>query len=261
MIEYSFSISDLEYFLLILTRVSCFVYVAPFFGTVGTPARVKAGFSILTSILLYVTLTPADAPAYDTILGYAMMVVREASTGLLIGFGTIICIAIINFAGSIIDMEIGLSMVQAMDPLTRQDTSITGVFYQYIMMLFMIVSGMYRFLLGAIADSFLLIPVNGAIFRSDALYKVVLTFLGDFIVIGFRICLPVFCVGMLLNAILAILTRVSPQMNMFAIGIQMRIVAGLVVLFLTAGMMPGAANFIFEEMKKVVNNIVYGGLM
>ena len=45
MMDYSFSIYDLEYFLLILTRVSCFVYIAPFFGMSNTPGRVKIGIS------------------------------------------------------------------------------------------------------------------------------------------------------------------------------------------------------------------------
>lgn len=261
MIEYSFSIYDLEYFLLIFIRVSCFVFIAPFFSMSNTPARVRVGLSFFTSVLLYTTLTPADAVVYDTVMGYAVIVIKEAATGLLIGFSATICSAIVNFAGSIVDMETGLSMVSLMDPTTKQNTSITGVLYQYVLMMLMIATGMYRYLLGAIADSFLLIPVNGAVFRSDNLLKMMISFIGEYIIIGFRICLPVFCAIMLLNAVLGILAKVSPQMNMFAVGIQLKIMVGLSVLFLTAGMLQGAADFIFEEMKKMIHNFVYGGLM
>ena len=85
-------------------------------------------------------------------------------------------------------------------------------------------------------------------------------FLGDYIVIGFRICLPVFCVILLLNAILGVLAKVSPQMNMFAVGIQLKILVGLSVLLLSASMLPDAANFIFMQMKEIITAIV-GGMM
>ena len=60
-----------------------------------------------------------------------------------------------------------------------------------------------------------------------------------------------FCVILLLNSILGVLAKVSPQMNMFSVGIQLKILTGLVVMFLTAGMLPGAADFIFEEMQQM----------
>lgn len=256
MINLSFSIYDLEYFLLILTRVSCFVYVVPFFGMSNTPGRVKLGISIFTAILLYQTLSPADAVIYDTVLEYALIVMKEAVTGLLIGLGANICTSIVNFAGSIVDMETGLSMVTLMDPTTGQSTSITGVYYQYIVMLMMIASGMYRYLFGAIADTFTLIPVNGAVFRTDAILDTVVTFMSDYIIIGFRIVLPVFCVILLLNAILGVLAKVSPQLNMFSVGIQLKILVGLSVLFFTAGMLAGVADFIFEEMQTMISGLV-----
>ena len=123
MIDFSFSIYDLEYFLLIFVRVSCFVYIAPYFGMNDTPARIRIGISFFTSILLYETLTPADAVVFDTVMEYAVIVMKEAIAGLLIGFGANICMAIVNFAGSIADMETGLSMATLMDPATRESTS------------------------------------------------------------------------------------------------------------------------------------------
>lgn len=122
MIDFSFSIYDLEYFLLIFVRVSCFVYIAPYFGMNDTPARIRIGISAFTAILLYETLTPVDAVVFDTVMEYAVIVMKEAIAGLLIGFGANICMAIVNFAGSIADMETGLSMATLMDPATREST-------------------------------------------------------------------------------------------------------------------------------------------
>ena len=100
MINYSFSIYDLEYFLLILVRVSCFVFVAPFFSMRNTPARVRVAMSFFTSLLLYQALTPRPAVTYSSLAGYTVIVLKEALVGLLIGFAANICTSIVNFAGS-----------------------------------------------------------------------------------------------------------------------------------------------------------------
>ena len=216
--------------------------------------------SLFTAALLYQTLSPAPAVEYHTIAGYSAVVMKEAVTGLMLGLGTNMCSAIVNFAGHIADMETGLSMVTLIDPTTRESTSITGVYYQYVVMLLLIVSGMYRYLFGALADTFILVPVNGTIFKMDSLLASMVKFLADYIIIGFRICLPIFCVTLMLNAILGVLAKVSPQMNMFAVGIQLKILVGLSVLFLTTSMLPDAANFIFQRMKESIAAIV-GGMM
>lgn len=137
------------------------------------------------------------------------------------------------------DMEIGFSMVTLMDPATRQSASISGIFYQYIMMLMLILSGMHEYLIKALIETFTLIPVNGTIFNLDSLMASMIRFLSEYIVIGFRICLPVFAVMILLNSILGVLAKVSPQLNMFAVGIQIKVLTGLSVIFFTVGMMPG----------------------
>lgn len=258
MINLSFSYYDLEYFLLILVRISCFVFIAPFFGMNNTPKQVKIVIAFFTSMLLYSTLSPAEAVVYDTVTEYAIIVLKEAITGLLLGFSTTICTAIVNFAGSVVDMETGLSMATVMDPSTKQMTSITGAMYQYVVMLLLIASGMYRYLLGAVAQSFVIIPVNGAIFSADSLLETVTRFMVDYIMIGFQICLPVFCVILLLNAVLGVLAKVSPQLNMFAVGMQLKVLVGLSVLFFTISMLPDAADYIFIEMKKMTVSFVEG---
>jgi len=252
MIEYAFSVYDLELFLLIMVRVTCFVHTVPFFGMKDIPAMVRIALSIFVSMLLYEAVTPAERIVYSTLLDYLMIVMKEAVTGLLIGFSANICMSIVNFAGSIADMEVGLSMVTLMDPASQQAASITGVLYQYVLMLMMIATGMHRYLMAALADTFVLIPVNGAVFRGDALLSCVIDFLVEYVIIGFRIILPIFCSILLLNAVLGVLAKVSPQMNMFAVGIQLKVLVGLSIIWITVGMLPEAADMIFQEMKRMI---------
>ena len=261
MLNISFSLYDLEYFLLVFTRVSCFIFVAPFFSMTNTPRHVRVALSFFTALLLYSTLTPVETPVnYSTVSGYAAIVIKEAVTGLLIGFSANLCSTIVSFAGAIVDMETGLSMAQVMDPTTKQQTSISGALYQYVFTLLLIATGMYRYLMGALADTFVLIPINGAIFNMDSLLSSMLQFMSSYIIIGFRIALPVFCTMLLLNAILGVLAKVSPQLNMFAVGIQIKVLVGLSILFFSAAMLDGAADFIFVQMKDLMKAFS-GGMM
>ena len=86
--------------------------------------------------------------------------------------------------------------------------------------------------------------------------QTVVVFLADYILLGFRVILPIFATMMMLNAILGVMAKVSPLMNMFAIGIQLKVLTGLTILFLTVGLMPRASDMIFAEMKKIMVSIV-----
>lgn len=252
MINYSFSMRELEYFLLIMTRVTSFIFIAPFFGMNNTPKRVKIALGFFISYLLYHSITPHMYVSYQTTLGFAIFVLKEAATGLLVGLGGSMCMMIMSFAGRLMDMDIGLSMASQYDPLTQDTTTITGQLYQQALLLMLIVTGMYQFILKALVQTFELIPIGEAVFHFDKLVTSLITFLSEYVIISFRIFLPVFASMLLLNAILGILAKVAPQLNMFSVGIQLKIAIGSIVLFLTAWMIPGASDFIFTEMKKMI---------
>ncbi len=255
MLDYTFTYSDLEYFLVVLVRVASFVYIAPFFSMSNTPRQIKVALSFFIAILLY-QVTPHVELQYNTMLGYFIIVMKETVVGLLIGFAANLCSTVVSFAGHIADMEMGLSMVSLMDPATKESSTITGVYYNYMILLMLMISGMHRYLLKALAETYTLIPVNGAVLREDALLSSMLEFLVEYIVIGFRICLPIFAVMIILNAVLGVLVKVSPQLNMFAVGIQMKVLVGLSILFLSTVMLPGAANFIYTQMKHMLKTFV-----
>ncbi len=257
MFSADFTLQNFEYFLLIFTRISMFVVVAPFFNTKNTPAMAKIGFSAIVAIMLYFVV-PFDSLNYSTVVGYAFLVVKEALTGLMIGFATYCCNFIILLAGNMIDMNIGLSMAQEYDPTLGTETSITGSLYNYFILLLLIVSDMHRFIFKSFCDAFTLIPLGGAVFEWDSLALSMIKYISDIFVIAFRIILPVFAVIMVLNAILGIMVKVAPQIHMFSVGAQMKIIVGFIVLFLTIFLLPNIANFIFMEMKKMMTLFIEG---
>ncbi len=259
MINYAFSTVDFEFFVLVLVRVLSFVFVAPFFSMSNTPRRVRIAFGFMFAVLMYHVLTPVKAEfEYNTVEAYSVLVLKEAIVGILIGFGATICNSIVNLAGSVIDMEVGLSMVNLVDPATKESVTVSGVFYQYMVTLLLIVTGMHRYLIKAFAETYTLIPVDGAVFNYDELLVSFAKFMGESISIAFRICLPIFAIMILLNAVLGVLAKVAPQMNMFAVGMQLKVLVGLGAMFLTVGMLPGIADFVFTEMKTMVAAFVRG---
>ncbi|MCR4834448.1 MAG: flagellar biosynthetic protein FliR, partial [Butyrivibrio sp.] len=215
MIDYSFSYGDLEVYLLIVMRIMSFIFVCPFFGGRQTPSQVKIGYGLLLSILLYGAV-PFYPPSYNTVIGFTVIVLKEVMVGLLIGFAVTLCQQIASFAGSIVDMQIGLSMVSMMDP-SGQQVTITGSLYSQYLTIALIITGMYQYILSALVDSFTLIPINGAVINPDKMLNVMLDFMKDYIVIGFRICLPIFIITFITNVVLGVLAKVSPQMNMFSV--------------------------------------------
>lgn len=257
MVSYAFTYDNLLYALLILTRVASFAAVAPLIGgnNTGVSNAVKVAFSVFFSILLYGVVPRAELD-YTSVFGYALIVVKEALCGVAIGLGAQICMMVTSFAGQIVDMMSGLSMVTQMDPASGSQVTITGTIYNQVIMVMLVVSGMYRYLFTALADSYQWIPVSGAVFHEQTMVTAVITFIVNFFIIGFRVALPVFLVTFTLNMILGVLAKVAPQMNMFSVGIQIKILVGLAILYLTCSMMTGAADFILRNMRVVVEQFI-----
>ena len=257
MFSASFTSQTFEYFLLILVRVASCIFAAPFFNTRGIPTRSKVGVAGCIAIML-ISILPEQNLTYTGIMEYGIIVMREGITGLLIGFSASICNSIVLFAGREIDMQMGLAMAQEFNPLTQMPESITGNFYNYLVMLMLIVTNMYQYVIRAVCESYQLIPINGQVFQWEYLAEGFISYMTSLVTIGFRITLPMFACMMLLNCMLGVMAKVAPQMNMFAVGMQLKVLLGLVALFLVITLLPGVADFVAKEMRKLVVYMIKG---
>lgn len=242
----SVSIGQIEFFLVILVRVSAFVYTAPFFNTSNVPRRVKAGMSILLAFAINGSLT-YEQLQYSGVVGFAILVMKEAVAGVCMGFFANLANYILGFVGQRIDMDMGLSMATEYNVSLGGDSTVTGSLYSYAVLLILMVTNMHLYIVQAIIESFQLIPVGGVVINTE-IYKVMLLFLADYFVIGFRIVLPVFAAILIVDTILGILAKAAPQMNMFAVGLQLKIGVGLFMLYFMVRMLPGVSELIFTEM-------------
>lgn len=251
MIEYAFTLENFEYWLLILVRISAFMFIAPFFGQDGVPRQVKVGFAVFITLIIY-NVAARPEQNYEGVVGYAVVVLSEGITGLLIGLAANICNSIILFAGNVIDMDIGLSMATQFNPEMKTEMTLTGTLYYYLVLLLLTNSNMQGYLVRAIADSFSVIPIGNASFDWEHLMNSMVRYIGDMFVLGFRIFLPFFACIMILNCVLGIMAKVAPQMNMFAVGMQLKVLVGYSVLFLTFFLLPQVADLVYDEIKTMV---------
>lgn len=250
----SFTIQNIEFYLMVLVRISAFVMTAPFFSYNSIPVRMKAAISILLTIVV-IQIVPVVSLSYSGVVGYAILTLKEMVVGLILGFMCSLCFYIVNFAGQLMDIEMGLSMATMFDPLSNMQISITGNIYNYFLMLMLVVTNMHYYIIRAIVDSFTYFNVGQAVFR-NGLKDIMVDFMGNYFMIAVRIVLPLFCCMLMINVVLGVLTKAAPQMNMFVVGIQIKVMAGILVLALLVQTLPTVSDFIFTEMKEVITQVI-----
>ena len=81
--------------------------------------------------------------------------------------------------------------------------------------------------------------------------------IANYFIIAVRIVLPVFCCMLLINVVLGVLAKAAPQMNMFVVGMQIKVLAGLAVLVIVIQSFPMVSDYIFGEMKDVITQVIH----
>lgn len=255
MIETSFSIYNFEFFLAVLLRIGGTVYTAPVFSSRSVPSRVRLFISIALALLVTGNLEYTPLP-YTTTIGFAVVMIKELITGMTFGMMGTMALAALSMAGQFIDREMGFSMASTFDQINGGQSTITADMYQYMVMLIMVVSGMHYFVIRAVIDSFSVIPISGAKFDANIFYQIAVSVFRDYFIIAMRISMPIFIAATLLNVILGILAKASPQLSMFSIGMQLKVLMGLGILVLTIGYMPQMTEFIYENMQTFVTDMI-----
>ena len=91
----TFSVENLEFYLLVLVRISAFVMAAPILGNRTVPRNVKFAISFFMSIIVIqlIDVTPLD---YVGVIGYSTLVLKEAAVGVALGYAANLCFYIVN---------------------------------------------------------------------------------------------------------------------------------------------------------------------
>ncbi len=247
----------LEAFLTMLVRIACFVAIAPVFGHKSINGRMRVLIAACITLTVFTAMDP-EMPEYYSVFGFSFILLKEAAVGLSLGFVSSLVMSIIHMAGEFIDREMGLSMAQSFDINTGVMTTITSNLYDKMIFLIILVSNLHFYILKAIVRSFELIPLGGFSMNMPFMYDQVLGFIVEFFVIGFRIAMPIFVAATILNIILGVMTKSSPQMNMFAIGIQMKVILGMLALSIMILFVPNITTYLMEKMDSMLTGLLGG---
>lgn len=240
-------INGFDIFLLVFVRMTGLFVVAPIFGRRNIPTYLKIGFSFFIALILVNTSAVQPVQYGDSLLAYALLIVKEFMVGLSIGFIAYIVYTAIYIAGEVIDMQIGFGIVNVMDPISNIQVPVTSNVYFIISMLLFLSMNGHHMLIKTLFDSFASVPVGSAVFGAGLANSVIELF-GTVFAIGFKIAAPIVATILITDIALGTISKMVPQMNIFVIGMPLKIIVGIIVLAITIPMFVTVMETVFRLM-------------
>jgi flagellar biosynthetic protein FliR len=229
---FNFNPQDVVAFVLILMRSAGIFLTAPVFASRNIPVSVKASWVLLVSFLIFPVVDFKTVPLPMVGLPLGLAVIRELLIGFSIGMGATLILTGIQLAGQIVDIQMGLGMVNIIDPVTSTQISVMGqYFYLIATLVFLAVDG-HHILIRAVVDSFGIIPLGQAHF-SQALGTKMMNLFSQVFFIAFRIGAPIIGALFITNMALGIVARTVPQMNVFIVGMPLNLAVGFLMAALS----------------------------
>lgn len=218
-------------FWLIVGRVSGLFFMMPVFSNRFLPAAARVWLVLLVSaLLLPVTPEPPGGVPAD-VTGYAAAFARELAFGLGLGFLVSLVFHVAEVAGQLLDVDMGFSMMNVIDPVFGHPMPVMGNFLNLLtMLLFLVVDG-HHLILSALAESFRrLSPGLGGI--TDGSLQVGIGDVAWMFVTAVKIAAPVLGILFLATVVMGLMARATPQLNIFVVGLPVKLAVGLVGLTL-----------------------------
>jgi flagellar biosynthetic protein FliR len=253
-------ISDhLEYVFLLFIRVSGLLISSPVFGRRNIPNAAKIGFcAVLTVVFISGLPEPAEYPVYDSLPVYVLTVLRELVFGVAMGFVLTAFFNLTMTAGAIMDYQIGYSMASIYDYQNNSQTPITGSLFNIMMLILFLMYDGHLKLIEVIFKTITAIPIGTAMAPPDILLVAAEVMAKSFI-LSVMVAMPVLAAGIMLEIALGAVIKTVPQMNMFVVGIPVKIVIGLIVLLMTfslfANFTKDIFNMIFDYIGAMFNKL------
>jgi len=224
--------------MLLSLRVATVLGMTPLLYAMPVPARVKVLLLIALSVALANGLAAQPATTLEQ-ANWLDSALREIALGAVLSLGVLLAFAAFTVAGQMLDIQIGFGIAQVFDPMSNQPSPIlVSAFNTLAIVLFFVVDGHHALLRG-LAYSVERFPVGAAWSISDAWGPIMKQVSGMFS-LGFALAAPVVFSILLVEMALGVVARNLPQINMFSMGIPVKIVVGMAVLSLWFGLMGGA---------------------
>lgn len=255
-----FSLDTIEAFFLMFVRVATILAIFPVFGSTVIPIPAKMGLALFVTAALFVAVPSARhlaVPPDMPVVMLVFLIVKEAALGLAIGFAATFLFIAVNFAARLIDVEMGFGMVDLIDPFTEEAITTMGQLWVIVFTIFLLLLNGHYFFLLSIQKSFELFPVLGGHLDFGRLAAQFSRMTGDVFVLALRMSAPVYVALILTEMALGIVARTVPQINIFFVGLPMKIIFGLGVTFIAFPMIASLFKKIFEGLIQDIWSILY----
>lgn len=238
-------VNQLVWYLLPFFRVAAFIMAAPIFSTGMVPMKIRLIVAVAIAVAVFPGLTPSAA--IDPLsLDMVLMLIEQILIGVALGFAMQFIFAAVVNGGQLIGMQMGLGFAQMMDPQTGVNVPVVSQFYNIIAVLLFLSLNGHLVLLQILGESFTLLPVDGTGLSLAGIEAMV--FFSSWIFSGALIMvLPAVVSLLMINMVMGVITRATPQMNIFSVGFSLTITAGFVVIMLTLSTALPQLAMLFNE--------------
>lgn len=221
--------------------------IAPLFSMKGVPNQFKVGFAFFTALVALSSLPGGEPLLLDSF--YILLIIKELGVGLALGFTAALLLYTVQIAGAFIDFQMGFSIASVMDPQTGTQVPIIGHFKYILALLFLLTVNGHHLMLDGVMQSFQAFPVESIAF-SAKMEEVTHFFTRLFVemfMIALQIALPIVGALFLVDVALGILAKTVPQLNIFAVGLPLKIIVGFIMLFLSMPIFFYLLQILFEK--------------
>jgi len=230
--------------LTISIRLTGLMLFAPFLGSAVIPARVKAILVLSLTALLY-PVVGHDIGTFS-MAQWPLLILMEFLIGIGMGIATNVVFEAVHLAGQVLGVQMGYSLVNILDPQTQVDTTVVALFYQSIVMLLFLRMDVHYWLLRAIGNSFVYMPI-GTLHMSSLFTMAVIKTGGQIFALAIQIAAPVLSATLVADVVLGLLGKASPQLPLMLLGPAVKSLLGLLILIATLKYWPDLFRRLFLD--------------
>ncbi|WP_409294363.1 flagellar biosynthetic protein FliR [Peribacillus sp. SCS-26] len=232
-------------FLLVLVRVTTFFVVCPIFSYRTIPAMHKIGFSVFLAWIMYYTI---DAPALEIDYLFFLLAIKEALVGIVLGFIAYMVMAAVQMAGGFIDFQMGFAIANVIDPQTGAQGPLLGQYIYTTALLFLLATNGHHLLLDGIFYSYEAVPIDKVFkpFGSEPFMIHAAEVFNQTFLAALQMSIPLVGSLFLVDVALGIVARTVPQLNIFVVGVPVKIIVSFFILIAVFGALMMSVRSLFE---------------
>ncbi|MDT8446803.1 MAG: flagellar biosynthetic protein FliR [bacterium] len=250
-----FSAEQYFTFFLVVLRVSGMFVTAPILSSASVPRQLRVYMALMVSMILFAAVPLGNIYGNWTVAGFLSIALAETMVGLMLGIVPRVIFAAVDFSGTIIGYQMGLSLANVMDPQTEVQVSIISSFKGLLATLLFVTIDGHHIFFEVLGTTYEQIPIGGFSFAANKIDY--LLQLGALVItLGVKIGAPLIVSLLLANIILGFMARAMPQMNIFVVGVPLTILLGFLLLFTGMPYMMTGMQRAFDGMGKQVLELI-----